>query len=579
MGYLKIFVSKFLLLSFITVYPQSSGAGIQLLSELDIESIEQPWWPAKKDMAITGSPIQIAGKSYKKGIGTLPGSKLYFFLDGKGKVFKAELGIQDQQAFPKNVQFNALGDGSKLFYAEKDGARTFVGIANSEDSMGKGSARFFIKGDGKTLWTSKKISGGDKAVTVTLDVKNVKVLELGVGDNGDGLSGDHAIWAEPTISYTEFIPQLVDGNYLNRLDAQDQNYSKTILPKVQRLPKGTEEYQKGVKKDWLVEKVTLPSKVYQQADGKEIVISNGLISRTFRLTPNCTTVGLTNLVNGESLLRGVSPEATLTIDGQEYAVGGLEGQIEYGYLKEEWLDQMWSTPGSFQLTDFKIDEIQERIQWPNKRWSLIDKGPTKGKHISFSYSHPQFQEVAVKVHYNIYDGIPMISKWFTIENKGTRAIVLNSFKSEILAMVEAESAVEKQKGWETPNIHIESDFAFHSMSMKNANKVVHWEKDPRYTSQASYLLSTPCLLECKLPIGPDQTIDPGASFESFRIWELPMDSYDRQRNGLYTNAMYAQIAPWVTENPMFLHLTTTDDAKVKAAIDQCVATGYEMVIL
>src|SRR5690606_23153900 len=180
---------------------------------------------------------------------------------------------------------------------------------------------------------------------------------------------------------------------------------------------------------------------------------------------------------------------------------------------------------------------------------------------------------------NIYDGIPLISKWFTIENKGTRSIVLNNFKSEILAVVEAESAVEKQKGWETPNIHIESDFAFHSMSMKNANKVVHWEKDPRYTSQASYLLSTPCLLECKLPIGPNENIDPGTSFESFRIWELPLDSYDKQRNGLYTNAMYAHIAPWVTENPMFLHLTTTDDTKVKAAIDQCVETGYEMVIL
>src|SRR5690606_8918786 len=170
---------------------------------------------------------------------------------------------------------------------------------------------------------------------------------------------------------------------------------------------------------------------------------------------NCAAAAYTNLVNGEELLRGVSPEAMLTIDGKDYAVGGLDGQIEYGYLKKEWLDGMWSPPGSFQLTDFNIGEIQDRINWPNKRWSMMPKAPTRGKHLSYSYSHHVFPEVWVYVHYKIYDGIPMISKWFTIENHGARSVILNNFKSEILAMVEAESDVEREKGWETPNIHIE----------------------------------------------------------------------------------------------------------------------------
>jgi len=136
-----------------------------------------------------------------------------------------------------------------------------------------------------------------------------------------------------------------------------------------------------------------------------------------------------------------------------------------------------------------------------------------------------------------------------------------------------------ESGWETPNIHIESDYAFHGMSFKESNKVVHWEKDPRYTSQVNYGLNTPCLLECKLPIGPEEVIDPGNQFESFRVWELLFDSYDKQRKGLATNRFYSLIAPWTTENPLFLHLTTTDDEKVKTAIDQCTETGYEMVIL
>ena len=361
--------------------------------------------------------------------------------------------------------------------------------------------------------------------------------------------------------------------------SSDEIFYTKIKPIISSLQTITDLYVTGVKQDWLVKKITLESGVFQNENEKEIVISNGLISRTFRLSPNCATVDYKNLVNDETLIRGVRLEALLTINGKEYKVGGLDGQVEYGYLKKEWLDQMWSPAESFQLVDLIVEEIKPRINWKNRRWSRIQKNETKGKTVNFVYTHTDFPKLKVNIHYDIYDGIPMISKWFTITNSGTKDIILNSFKSEMLAFVEAESSVEKQTGWETPNIHVESDFAFHSMSMKNANKVVHWEKDDRYTSQASYLLSTPCLLECKLPIGPDETIQPGKTFESFRIWELPFDSYDKQRKGLYTNRMYEVISPWTTENPLFLHLTTTKESKVKAAIDQCADTGYEMVIL
>jgi len=349
---------------------------------------------------------------------------------------------------------------------------------------------------------------------------------------------------------------------------------------IKELPVGTEKLINGIKKDWLVHPVTQASQIYRNKNQKQITMSNGLISRTFQLTPNCATVEFKNLVTGETMLRGVSPEAILTIDGKDYPIGGLEGQEQYAYLKPEWLDQMWNPPGSFQLFKFETGKIKPRINWKNKRWSLRKKEPLKGKSITFYYNHTNLKGIEIAVHYNIFDGIPLISKWFTIKNKSNRSIVLNSFKSEILAMVEPESSVERgETGWETPNIHVESDYAFHGMSFKKSNKVVHWEKDPRYTSQVNYNLNTPCLLECKPPIGPEEIIEPGKSFESFRIWELPFDSYDKQRKGLATNKFYSLIAPWTTENPMFLHLTTTDDKKVKAAIDQCAETGYEMVIL
>ena len=80
MQFLKIYLPLFLFFS-ISTHSQHAGKGTISLSELDIEKPEQPWWSAQKNKAITGVPIQIGGVSFKNGIGTLSGSKLFFFLD------------------------------------------------------------------------------------------------------------------------------------------------------------------------------------------------------------------------------------------------------------------------------------------------------------------------------------------------------------------------------------------------------------------------------------------------------------------------------------------------------------------
>jgi hypothetical protein len=43
--------------------------------------------------------------------------------------------------------------------------------------------------------------------------------------------------------------------------------------------------------------------------------------------------------------------------------------------------------------------------------------------------------------------------------------------------------------------------------------------------------------------------------------------------------MYRTLAPWTTENPIFMHLVSKNDEEVKTAIDQCSNTGYEALIL
>jgi hypothetical protein len=43
--------------------------------------------------------------------------------------------------------------------------------------------------------------------------------------------------------------------------------------------------------------------------------------------------------------------------------------------------------------------------------------------------------------------------------------------------------------------------------------------------------------------------------------------------------MYRTLTPWAMQNPIFMHLVSKNDEQVKTAIDQCVETGYEALIL
>ncbi|GAF97132.1 unnamed protein product, partial [marine sediment metagenome] len=98
-------------------------------------------------------------------------------------------------------------------------------------------------------------------------------------------------------------------------------------------------------------------------------------------------------------------------------------------------------------------------------------------------------------------------------------------------------------------------------------------------SQVNYQRKMPVMLESRPPIGPDLTIMPGKTFESFRTFELIYDSTDRERKALALRRMYRTIAPWVTENPILMHVRNSDSNSIRKAVDQCAEVGFEMVIL
>ncbi|WP_153797749.1 alpha-galactosidase [Foetidibacter luteolus] len=334
-------------------------------------------------------------------------------------------------------------------------------------------------------------------------------------------------------------------------------------------------------KDWLVTPVTEKAVVYQDAGGKEISLFNGLVKRTFRISPNVACVDYKNMSNGQQLLRSVKPEARITIDGKDYNIGGLYGQSEHAYLLPEWLDKFTAGDKDFQFQKYEVKDIQPLLKWKRKSWAMGDKQPT-GKLLSFLFASTALRGVTVRVNYELYDGIPLVVKWIGIENTSANTITVGNIVNEMLALVEEESAVvgtpeqmKKQHG-----IYVETNYAFNNaMRYDISDQTTHWKTDSVYTSQVNYNYQTPCLLEVYPEKVTAVELKPGETFKSVRTHELLMDSYDRERRGLAIRKMYRTVAPWTTENPIFMHLVSKNDEEVIHAIDQCAATGYEALIL
>ncbi|MCO6047773.1 hypothetical protein NG895_28040 [Aeoliella sp. ICT_H6.2] len=195
----------------------------------------------------------------------------------------------------------------------------------------------------------------------------------------------------------------------------------------------------------------------------------------------------------------------------------------------------------------------------------------------------QSRQIRVSVHYELYDGIPAFSKWITVYNGSDREVTVDSFAAEELALVEHSNWVEYRDGVAIPNpdyLHVETDFAFGGFNSANANRhVVHWRTDPLYTTQVNYARQTPCRLVVEPTYGPAQKVAAGEEFKSFRVYELVYDDGNRERRGLALRRFYRTLAPWVTENPVTHHLLSHDPERVRQAIDEAVAVGFEAIIL
>ncbi len=132
------------------------------LDQISPNLAEQAWGRLQRGKSVWEKPMTIAGKTYTSGLGTHAESRIAYDLAGGGfKKFRAYIG-RDQHAM----------DGQVIFEVWLDGRKVFQSPPMRKDSP---------------------------AQLVELDVEGAEWLELRSLPGDDGITGDHANWADAQL--------------------------------------------------------------------------------------------------------------------------------------------------------------------------------------------------------------------------------------------------------------------------------------------------------------------------------------------------------------------------------------------
>ncbi len=263
----------------------------------------------------------------------------------------------------------------------------------------------------------------------------------------------------------------------------------------------------------------------------------------------------------------------------------------YSYDKETWTE-VAVVPVSGHPVKVRVGKMDniggnndnirkgERGRCHIEEFAMLGAIPESVKNTSAS-KLKYLEDITVDVHYVLYDNLPVISKWISVENGSDKNIFIKHYKSEILALVEPRNEPSYKGNWMLPNVTVQTDYdCGGGMQYENGEgKAYEWQIDPLYKTQINWNRLNPCLLVVRPEYGPAQTINPGDTFISHRVWEELHSSRERERKGLEQRRMFRAIAPWVTENPVMMHARFAKTEAVKSVINQCAEVGFEKVIL
>ena len=149
----------------------------------------------------------------------------------------------------------------------------------------------------------------------------------------------------------------------------------------------------GISHDWLLKSHDSKAGLYRNTKSNELTLSNGIISRSFRIEPNAATVSFKVLSTQQEHIRAIKPEAVVTINGFTMDVGGLIGQPNLAFLYPDWLNDMTANPLSFQYQGFSLGLAEKRLDWKRVRHHAPDaEWPPKGVKLTMNY---QMNDVSI----------------------------------------------------------------------------------------------------------------------------------------------------------------------------------------
>ncbi|WP_202875363.1 NPCBM/NEW2 domain-containing protein [Kribbella albertanoniae] len=145
--------------------------GEQWVSDLEFLDATNGWGPVERDRSNgedapgDGATLTLNGVTYAKGLGTHAPSLVSVRLGGNCQTFTAKVGIDDEMEDRGKVSFKVLTDG----------------VAKQ---------------------TSDLLTGTSPTASMSVDVTGAQTLTLQVTDGGDGITSDHANWAEAKLTCT-----------------------------------------------------------------------------------------------------------------------------------------------------------------------------------------------------------------------------------------------------------------------------------------------------------------------------------------------------------------------------------------
>jgi hypothetical protein len=137
------------------------------VSDLTWLSSTNGWGPVERDQSVggiapnDGTPLKLGGVVYAKGLGTNSPSDVLVYLAGQCSRFTATVGV---------------------------------------DNGDPGTVTFSVSVDGTVLTTTPVLKGSSAPVAIDVPVTGGQVLDLNVGDGGDGNGNDHGDWVNPILT-------------------------------------------------------------------------------------------------------------------------------------------------------------------------------------------------------------------------------------------------------------------------------------------------------------------------------------------------------------------------------------------